>query len=219
MRGVSGARGNMAEINITYETLLELVRRETQRQELQELSPTFYKDLLQYVQSKKDILSKKSETFGNRKAQEELENIKDMIKKLYEKRERKILNMSLSRSRLGSELLDKAKLLPEEAQAYEEFYLVIERYRIGVLENLLKTEAPKVEAPQAVPGMQKESPQEPAKDDKQDTMVRFLQPVPRFLGRELEAYGPFAEDDIVSLPAEIATVLIAKGRAEEIADE
>ena len=48
-------------------------------------------------------------------------------------------------------------------------------------------------------------------------LVRFLRPVPRFVGKELEVYGPFDQEDIANLPGEIAEVLIMKGRAEEIA--
>ncbi|MEK6837843.1 MAG: hypothetical protein AABX69_04270 [Nanoarchaeota archaeon] len=48
-------------------------------------------------------------------------------------------------------------------------------------------------------------------------LVRFLHPVPRFVGRELEVYGPFDQEDIANLPREIAEVLITKGRAEEMA--
>ena len=48
-------------------------------------------------------------------------------------------------------------------------------------------------------------------------LIRFLHPVPRFVGRELEVYGPFDQEDIANLPREIAEVLITKGRAEEIA--
>ncbi|MBI2580606.1 hypothetical protein HYV85_02250 [Candidatus Woesearchaeota archaeon] len=48
-------------------------------------------------------------------------------------------------------------------------------------------------------------------------LVRFLHPVPRFVGSELEVYGPFDREDMANLPREIAEVLIARGRAEEVA--
>ncbi|MBI3037282.1 hypothetical protein HYY73_06070 [Candidatus Woesearchaeota archaeon] len=59
---------------------------------------------------------------------------------------------------------------------------------------------------------------EEARSDQNPTrLVRFLHAVPRFVGRELEVYGPFDQEDIANLPREIAEVLIAKGRAEEMA--
>jgi len=55
---------------------------------------------------------------------------------------------------------------------------------------------------------------------KRDTKtVRFLSAVPKFVGRELEEYGPFFAEDIASLPAVIADILVKKGRAEEISEE
>ncbi|MFH1399923.1 MAG: hypothetical protein ABIH41_00240 [Nanoarchaeota archaeon] len=46
--------------------------------------------------------------------------------------------------------------------------------------------------------------------------VKFLHPVPRFLGRQMETYGPFAQDDVAELPDIIANILVKKGRAEEV---
>jgi len=46
--------------------------------------------------------------------------------------------------------------------------------------------------------------------------VRFIKPVPKFLGSEMETYGPFEENDIASLPSKIANILVKKNRAEEM---
>ena len=54
------------------------------------------------------------------------------------------------------------------------------------------------------------------KEEKSVKTVRFMSAVPKFLGRELEVYGPFEEEDVANLPGEVADVLIKKGRAEEI---
>ena len=43
--------------------------------------------------------------------------------------------------------------------------------------------------------------------------------MPKFVGPELEEYGPFEEEDIANLPAEIADVLISKAKADEIKEE
>ena len=55
--------------------------------------------------------------------------------------------------------------------------------------------------------------------EKNTKMVRFVHAVPKFVGEELEEYGPFEEEDVASLPAEIARILINKGRAEKIDDK
>jgi len=38
--------------------------------------------------------------------------------------------------------------------------------------------------------------------------------VQEFVGPELNSYGPFKKDDIASLPAKVAQVLVNKGSAE-----
>ena len=46
--------------------------------------------------------------------------------------------------------------------------------------------------------------------------VLITHPVPKFVGKELEVYGPFNPDEEAELPSEIADILINKGRAKEI---
>ena len=44
--------------------------------------------------------------------------------------------------------------------------------------------------------------------------VRFLKPTGKFVGEELETYGPFDEGDFAKLPKSIAKVLVDKGDAK-----
>ena len=46
--------------------------------------------------------------------------------------------------------------------------------------------------------------------------IKFLDTVSKFVGRELEVYGPFESGDTEKLPLELADILIDKGRAEEV---
>ena len=46
--------------------------------------------------------------------------------------------------------------------------------------------------------------------------VRFLKPVPKFMGKDLETFGPFEKDDVASLPKKIANILVNKDRVELI---
>ena len=52
--------------------------------------------------------------------------------------------------------------------------------------------------------------------NKNKKTLRIISKIPKFIGKELEVYGPFNPDDMASLPKDIADVLIKKGRAEEI---
>jgi DNA replication factor GINS len=46
-------------------------------------------------------------------------------------------------------------------------------------------------------------------------LVRFLQAIPAIIGPDMKAYGPFKEEDVASLPAENAEILITRGVAKE----
>ncbi|MFT4343652.1 MAG: hypothetical protein ACMXYE_02795 [Candidatus Woesearchaeota archaeon] len=45
--------------------------------------------------------------------------------------------------------------------------------------------------------------------------VKFTEIVPKFLGKELEVYGPYQPEDTATLPSYLADILITKGKAKE----
>lgn len=204
----------MDKINITYETLFDMLRNEKHREELQKLDDSFFEDLIEYLTDKKALIAqdRDSELFSElekEKTIKQLENIKKIVRELYERREKKILYMALISSRTGS-LLDDSALLKEEKQLFDALIEVLNNSRVGVLFKVLKAQRPELKP------ASKPKPEELESPKKENTLVRFTHAVPKFLGKELEVYGPFEEEDIANLPFEIADVLIKKDRAEEI---
>jgi DNA replication initiation complex subunit (GINS family) len=195
------------EMNVTYETLFELLRRERGREELQELTESFFSDVAQYLQSKQEIMqSQKGQLFtedDRKKTSVQLENAKKLLRELFEKRDRKIIMMALTRSRTGTDIVDTTKMLEQERTLYQESITLLASHRKTIWQNIESGKA----APLKV--------EEPAKET---MLIRFLQPVPKFIGRELEPYGPFQKEEIASLPSAIARILIDKQRAETISD-
>ena len=53
-------------------------------------------------------------------------------------------------------------------------------------------------------------------EQKKTKIVRFLNSVPKFMGKDLQVYGPFDEEDVATLPEDVADLLIKKGRVEEL---
>ena len=208
-------------VNITYETLFDMLRNEKNREELQKLDKSFFEDLIQYINDKKELLSqdRDSELFSGlekEKTIKQLENIKKLVRELYERREKKIVNMALISSRTGS-ILDDSALLKEEKQLFDSLIEVLNKTRAGVLLKVLKAEKPELKFKQAVKDVKESKVGTAVEPKKKDAkLVRFTHAVPKFLGKELEVYGPFEEEDVASLPEEIADVLIGKGRVEEI---
>jgi DNA replication initiation complex subunit (GINS family) len=251
------------EINITYDTLFELLRREKNREELQPLQESFFSDVVGYLREKELILRKTDEdnvfSAGEReKTRTQLENVRKIIKELYDRRERKIVEMAIFKSRTNSSLINTKSLLTEERLLFESLIAELNRFRNGVLINVLSTNSPNVssllkDVPQGGEGTGGEgsspaangesgqkSGQEGAVSGEEtgqaagiaadsgmsrkgmkeslsvSTTVKFTSHVPKFVGRELEVYGPFEPQDIANLPRQIADILINKGRAEKI---
>lgn len=191
------------EITITYETLFELLRLEKNREEIQQLSPTFFEDVAKYVNEKQQLIdnaSQRPSMFSSDRDTTLLENIKRLVKELYEKREKKILFMAINKSRTGSHIIDTSTLLPEEKELFEQLVSLFDKKRNEILMPLLQ-------------GNSIEKRQQTVEVHQETKLVKFVSAVPKFLGKELEIYGPFNEEDMANLPVEIAEVLIKKGRA------
>ncbi len=204
------------EVNITYEVLFELLRRERDTADLQKTEPNFFNDFVDYLNEKKNMLGKEDTLFSydeKKKVEKQIENAKRIIKEIYERREKKILNIALLKSRTKSNVIDTSSLLENERRFLDEVVKVLDTFRSDIINNIIDGK----HASEMT--MQKEALDEKdnqPKEGKSTKLVRFLCSVPKFVGKELEEYGPFAEEDIANLPAEIAGVLIGKGRVEEI---
>ncbi|MEK6841076.1 MAG: hypothetical protein AABW57_02735 [Nanoarchaeota archaeon] len=195
----------MAEEIITYEILYDILRRERSRQELQKLDINFFNDINKYIKEKKAILEdlkSKSSIFAKKeieKTEKELINIKKIVKEIYDKRESKILQLALS-SAVTNKIQDGSNLLNEEKLIFDGLVKFLKDSRENLLNQLLDDEKPKVI----------KSEQESIKT------VRILQPIPKFIGDDLNEYGPLEEEFIASLPIKVAELLIKNNKAEEI---
>ena len=206
------------EVVITYETLFELLQREKERTDLQKLEPSFFSDVISYIKDKKKLLEIKSDSpFAQeerKKAEKQLENIYKILKELYERREKKIIVLSLDKSRTKSNLIDTTALLKEEKVVFDALTDLLDTYRNAILYSMLNEKMPFMQ--QTIEHKPKDEFKTALELKKSTKLVRFAYAVPKFVGPELEEYGPFIEEDIANLPAEVADVLISKGKAEEI---
>ena len=194
---------------VTYDLLFDLLRYEKSREELQKFEETFYRDVVEYLKSKEEtLLNANTPTAERELTRIQLGNIKKILKELYERRERKIISLSLYRIKAGSDMIDTSALLEEEKIFFDNLVLVFSKYRSDILENLLDGKTPFASDMHV--------PEKIVQDPERIVSVRFTKPVPKFLGQELETYGPFDEGDLASLPARISKIIIDKGYAQEI---
>ena len=220
----------MGDINITYETLFELLRREKNREDLQKFDHSFFKDVVVYIKAKKENLEQqktKQDLFAaeeRKKAETQYANIRKILREIYEKREKKIVNMAIDRSRTSASIIDRSALLKEEREMYHCLVGVLDRFRRGILFKILEADIPGMEdIPQVLEDKNQEKAEVGAdlednntEEEKGKKRVKFIHAVPRFVGDDLKEYGPYEEADVSEIPIAVAEVLIDKGRAEEI---
>jgi len=194
---------------ITYEALYEILRKEKYEKELQKLDPIFFQSVIKYLDEKEVILASqksKDSVFAKEsdKTQKQLENIRKILREIYEKREGKIVMHALISSRFNENNL--LNMLSEEAQFYNDIKNILNKYRINILENLLLKKLPNL--------VQEEIKQlssnikEVTKTNNAPILLRILEPVPQFIGDDLIIYGPFENEDVISLPFNMANILI-----------
>ena len=203
----------MAKVIITYDTLYEILRREKFRNELQLLDVEFFDNVLSYLNEKSVILDSqknRDSIFSSeyKKTERTIQNTKKLLKELYEKREGKIVNLALLSSRTSLLDEDLSAMLPEERELYDELLITLNIFRKGIVLKLLSDEKPNI-------NQQKSIKSETIENKK--SLVRFLHAVPKFVGVDMNVYGPYDNHDIANLPSNIAEVLISKERAEVIA--
>jgi len=192
---------NMTGTNLNYEAIYDILRRERSRQELQKLDQTFYKEVSSYIKDKEDVLEsqkQKSSIFAQKeieKTEKQLENIKKIIKELYEKRELKITQLAISFARARN-MQEVPELLPEEKIMFNNVVKILKDSRENSLNEVLYNK-PKV-----------------IKTVQETKLVRFIQAVPKFVTEDLKEYGPFEEEYIASLPNKVADLLIKNEKVE-----
>ena len=190
-------------MDINYEIIYDVLRKEKYNPELQKLDENFYKDVLNYLKEKESILKsqeKKESVFTSEieKTKKQIENAKKLLKEIYERRESKIIQLAIASSRNNSN--NKDSILPEELLIYEIFINNLNHFRNSVINKILN------QVPKDL---------KTAKEQK-TLLVRFLNPLPKFLGTDLTIYGPFKQEDIANIPIEIAQMLIRVKYAEEV---
>ncbi|MBI4152518.1 hypothetical protein HY495_02300 [Candidatus Woesearchaeota archaeon] len=213
----------MAEtIRITLETLYDIFRNEKKREDLQKLEDTFFIDVIGYLREKKALLesqAKSTDVFavGEReKLEYELRSIRRILKEIYEKREKKIIDIALNKSRTGSDIIDTSAMLREEKELYEELLEKMNQFRREVFLRLLNGEMPRVVSPKPAVSDGPDVQPEMAEGEQDMTKIRFLRPTPSFVWKDLKKYGPYDSGEETEIYPEVADLLVRKGRAEKV---
>ena len=201
------------EISITYETLFEILRLEKNRVELQKLDKDFYENVSVYIKDKTSMYNGEDGVSQNKKElhQKQLSNIKKIVKDIYFRRQKKIINMAFNRNVAINTAIETGSMLKIEKEFFSYVQELLKSHKLSSLKNILEGKMP-----EEIGFNGNEKAPEPKKDEKPTAMIRFIKDVPVFMGYNLEKYGPYKAEDMANLPRKLAKILVSKGSAEEI---
>jgi DNA replication factor GINS len=178
-----------------YDELYEAWKREKENVEIQRVPKDFYRKLAEYVKKIREerrMLDKN--TTKAKLLKHEFRNAKNMVGDLIRLRYDKALKKSLTRENVPRDVLTQ-----EEEKLYGEILPLAEAYQ-GFLKNVLRGRLSYVDR----------------EEKKSMVVLRFVQEIPALVGSDMKTYGPFEPEDIATLPAENARILIKQGVALEV---
>ena len=198
-----------------YNELYAAWRREIDDPTLGGLQPDFYTKITEYlghINEDKSALDKKSVKVAL--LEHEASNVERMLEELLDLRYKKILKTVTKLHKVPIELLTKeeiemCKSFASFANAYQQFAKNLLR---GQQTPITVTVIQSSQMPQLV-----ETPKEEIKPQVHVThkrlTLRFTKAIPAIMGADMKSYGPFVAEDVASLPALNAQILIKQGLA------
>lgn len=181
-----------------YGELYAAWQREIEEASLQLLPADFYTKVAEYVRRIKETRLQEKESLKVALLEQELKNVKRIIKQLVRMRQRKI-----------SKLIHESKKLPldfttaEEAQLNKGYLSLAEGYRAFV-NVLLQGQSIQI------------SLEKPVELPHRRVVLRFVKAMPAVIGGDMKTYGPFMPEDVASVPIENAKILVKQGFAVEV---
>ncbi len=188
-----------------YSELYAAWQREIQASSLGGLSPDFYArigDYLRHIREDPPVIDKKSVKLSL--LDHETQNVQRMLEELLSLRYRKLIKAITQKQKLPSELLTA-----EETKMCESFMAFSEEYQ-KFAKTLLNGQTVKVEQPVKVESV---AHVELAQVTAKRTTLRFIKTIPAIVGADMKSYGPFKVEDVASLPAGNAKMLVKQGLA------
>jgi len=185
---------------ITYNDIYEVLRKERYSDQLQPLGKNFVQEVSDYLKEKREISEKSGDMFSDAisKTKKQFENAIFMFKELMLRRKKKLLNLSFVAAETGISKRDYENMLSFEKEIFDKIMASMEDgdKKLAKLLN----------------GQEEE-------EKKKNKLVTFLQNTEEFVGLDGEKIGPFKQGDMVTLPIEIANILLADNKVEAMNEE
>jgi DNA replication initiation complex subunit (GINS family) len=172
---------------LSYEEIRKIQARERASPVLQTLPDGFYKAARKLIEKKDEELKK---NFSLTEAKE-YESIVKVVEDIHERRKQKII---LRAMKAGA--AEEATLAVEEKELFSKIHKIVEE-EAGDFVKMIEGKEGKV-------------------DEESIKRIKILKNLPKFVGVDLKAYGPFKEGDSTELPDKEAQLLVRRGIAEYI---
>jgi len=218
----------MPEERIDFEHITQIYRQERSKKSLVSLPKNFFRNMREYINKlQKNCEEEEKRSMHSPKSIMLRDELKKAIKKsdeIWKIRMRKLVTSASSK--LMGASIDKSAFTNEELEIFEKVVKVLEEgtNEIYMLEKLeegekeekgIKEEKGEEEVLKAIePSPKPEVKQEPRKELKDDVVVHILEDLPPMAGKD-ENYL-LKKNDVVTLPKEIASVLVKKKKAKRI---
>lgn len=178
------------DIHITYETLFDLLRKERSLEELQPLDPQFWNHVVQYLQERKAFFEKTS-SIEQEKTRFQLQNIKRIVKEIYERRERKIISLALNVNKTeNTTFFDTKHMLAEEKLLFHETVKLLTKYKHNILLQVCNYEQPRLSELTSDMTILEQSRKDREEDERQS--------MPRTMEKPNNMSVPYQEEQIPS---------------------
>jgi len=190
-----------------YNELYAAWRKEIEEAPLGGLPPDFYvrtADYLRNIIEENKILDKK--TIKVNLLDHEAQNARWMLEELLKARYKKLVKTITQSHKLPSNLLTV-----EEAKMCESFIAFTDAYQ-KFSNDLKQGETAKVETKVDT----KVDAKVEAEVSHKRVVLRFAKSIPAIIGADMKLYGPFVAEDVASLPAENAKMLVKQGLAVSV---
>jgi len=199
-----------------YDQLYAAWKREIEDPTLGGLAPDFYIKLTEYlahIKEDKGTIDKKSVKVAL--LEHEAHNVERMLQELLDIRYKKILKTITRLHRAPIELLtnEEAKIA-QSAVCFENSY---DQFVKNILEGqqtpITVTITQQANSPLQILQTQKQEIKPQVHVIQKRLTLRFVKNIPAIMGADMKSYGPFVAEDVASLPALNAQILVKQGLA------
>ena len=199
----------MKEEYLDYKNLRKIQQEEKSSPSLIKINDHFFQEATSYYTMLHTRLKKEEKPSRNLIISEQIQQVEKIIRSIYECREKKIMLSAMSKARGGNP--SEKHLLDQEKQLFSSIYSLLVSNRKILLNNDL--DQIEIQEKEQININTKSTEQNTRKDSTNHIIIRILDTIPTFIGTDSKQYT-LRKNDIISVPKDLATMLINKQVAE-----